>query len=94
MRFLYHCSADDRSVLEHIFQIDKITVMHMLRIIIRIMKMDDTLFIRFDNIFRQKHSLRQVTADLSCHIISLHAVDRRIFIGIFLFDIFVIALNK
>ena len=47
------CPADHRSVLQHVLQIDQITVVHMLRKIIRIMEMDDPLFVRLHNITRQ-----------------------------------------
>ena len=43
VRLLDQCLADDRTVLEHILEIDQIAVMHMLRVVVRIMEMDDTL---------------------------------------------------
>ena len=53
MRFFDHRTADHRSVLQHIFQIDQTAVMHMLRKIIRIMEMDNSVFMRFHDILRQ-----------------------------------------
>ena len=91
---LDHGAADDRAVLEHILQIDQIAVMHMLGIIIRIMKMDDPLAVRLHDVFRKKHPARQVLAHLAGHVISLHAVDRRILIGILLLHIFIVALDQ
>ena len=68
--------------------------MHMLRKVIGIVKMDDSFFMRVYNMLRQKKAARNVFPDFSGHIIPLHAVDRRIFIGIFLFYLFVVALQK
>ena len=94
MRLLDHCSADDSAVLQHIFEIYQIAVMHMLSIIIGIMEMNDPLFVSLYNILREEHPLGQVTAHLSRHIISLYTVDSRIFIGIFLFYILIVALDE
>ncbi len=93
-RRVNHRFADDRSVLQHIFQIDKTAIVHMLRKVIRIMKMDNSLLVRIYNIFRQQKPFCDILAYLACHIISLHAVHGWIFIGIFLFYLFIIALKK
>ena len=53
MRPVDPCPADHRSVLQHVLKIDQIAVVHMLRKIIRIMKMDDPLLVRLHNITRQ-----------------------------------------
>ena len=62
----------------------------MLCKIICIMEMNQSLFMGIYNILRQEQTLCYVFADLTCHIISLNAVNSRIFIGIFLFDFFII----
>ena len=94
MRFFDHRAADHCAVLEHVFQIDQIAVVHMLGVIIGIVEMDDPLPVRLYNIFRQQHSLCQVLADFSCHIVPLYTVDCRIFIGIFLPDLLIITFNQ
>ena len=63
----------------------------MLGKIIRIMKMNDPLLMCFYNIFRQQKTSGNVFADFTGHIISLYTVYGRIFIGIFLFYLFIIA---
>ena len=91
---LYHGAADHGAVLEHVLQVDQITVVHVLRIIIGIMEMNDSFFIGLHNILREQHPLGQIPADLSCHIISLDTVNRRILIGILLFYILIVAFDQ
>ena len=71
VRLLNHCLADDGSVLQHILQIYQVAVMFPLGEIIRIMEMDNSLLMCFHNFFRKQHTLRQIFADLACHIITL-----------------------
>ena len=94
MGLLDHSAADHRTVLEHVFQIDQVAVVHMLGVIIGIVEMNDPLMVCLYNIFRQQHSLCQVLADFSCHIIPLYTVDCRIFIGIFLPDLLIITFDQ
>ena len=94
MRFFDHCLADDRSVLKHVFEIDQIAVMFFLCIIIGVVKMNDSLIVRIHNFFRQQQTHRKVLADLPRHIIALRRIDACIFVGIFLIDFFVAALNE
>ena len=94
MRLFDHRSADDSSVLQHILKVHQIAVVHMLCIVIGIMEMNDPLFVSLYNILREEHPLGQVTAHLSRHIISLYTVDSRIFIGIFLLYILIVALDE
>ena len=68
--------------------------MHVLGIIIHIVKMDDPLLMRLDDLGRQQQAAGNILAYLACHIIALDAVDRRIFIGIFLFDLFIVAFDQ
>ena len=53
--------------------------------------MDQTFLMCLHDIRRKQETACNVFADLSCHIITLHAVYNRIFVGIFLFDFFVVA---
>ena len=57
MRFFNHGVGNNRTVLEHIFQIDQIAVVHVLCEIVGVVEVDDTLFMRFDNIFGQQNTL-------------------------------------
>ena len=66
----------------------------MLCKIVGVMEVDDSLLIRLNNIFRKKKSSREILADFASHIVTLYAVDRRILVGIFLHNLFVVALDQ
>ena len=65
VRALDQCLADHGAVLQHILQVYKIAVVHMLCKIVGVMEVDDSLLIRLYNIFRKKKSSREILADLS-----------------------------
>ena len=94
VRFFNHCLTDYRSVLKHVLQIDQVAVMLFLCIIIRIMEMNNPLFMGFHDLLRKQHTHGQVLAHLSCHIIPLCGIDHRIFIGILLIDSLVQMINQ
>ena len=52
MWLLDHGLADDSSVLQHILQVHKITVVHMLGIVVRVMEMDDSFLVCINNFLR------------------------------------------
>ena len=80
MRFLNKCSAYYSTVLKHILKVYKVTVMHMLCKIVCIMEMYNSLLMSIYYVFRQQHSLCNILAYFSCHIVSLHTIYGRIFI--------------
>ena len=94
MGLLYHSTADNRSVLEHILEVDKITVMHMLSEVIRIVEVDETLLVCLNYDLGKKYSFGNILGDLTCHIVTLHAVDRRILVGVLLLYFLVITFYK
>ena len=91
---LNHGFTDNSTVLEHIFQIQQVAVMLSLGKIIGVMKVDNSLFMSFYNIFRKKYTPGQVFADFSSHIISLGRVDHRVFVRILLLHFFVHMVNQ
>ena len=94
LRLLDHHIADDRSVLQHIFQIHQTAVVHVLGEVIGVVEMYDSLFVGIHDMLRQQKTFCNILADLSCHVISLDAVDCRILVGILLDDLLVVALQK
>ena len=68
--------------------------MHMLRKIIGIMKMYDSLLMCIYYIRRKQESLCYVLTYLSGHIITLHAVYCGVFVGVFLLNLFIITLKE
>ena len=94
MRLLDERARNDRAVLEHIFQIDQIAVVHMLGKIITVVEVDDALFVRPHDVGRQQNTVGDVLGHLPRHIVALHAVHRGIFIGILLLYLFVVAFDE
>ena len=84
VRFVNKGLADDCAIFQHIFQIDKITVVHMLGIIVGIVEMNQSLPVCLHDFFWQQKPSRQIFAHFPGHIITLYTVNNRIFIGIFL----------
>ena len=68
--------------------------MHMLGKIVRIVEMDNSLLMCLNNVLRQKKTLGDILADLSCHIVTLNTVHCWILIGILLLNLLVITLQK
>ena len=68
--------------------------MHMLGKIIRIVEMNDSLFMSLDHFLGQQKTVGNILAHRSCHVVSLNTVDHRIFIGILLKHFLVAALNQ
>ena len=66
----------------------------MLRIVIRVVKMDDAVAVRVNNLLRQEQTFGQVAADLARHIVALNAVDGRVLVRILLLRFLVTALDQ
>ena len=94
MRLLDHGLADDGTVLEHVLKVYETAVVHVLRKIIRIVEMNEACFVSCYNIFIKKKSLGDILTYLTCHIVTLNAVDGGILIGILLLNLFVVALDE
>ena len=86
--------TDDCAVLQHVFQIDEVTVMLLLGIIIRIVEMDDAFFMGPDDLGGKKDASGQILGDLAGHIVTLGGIDDRILVGILLFDFLVELLDQ
>ena len=84
VRLLDQSLTDHRAVLQHILQVDKITVVLSLSKIIGIVEMDDPLFMRPHDLLREKDSSGQVLAYFPRHVISLGGVDHRVLVGVLL----------
>ena len=87
-------TADNGAILQHILQIDQITVVHMLGKIIRVVEMDDALLMGLHDIRRKQNTAGDILADLACHIVALYAVDSGVLIGILLLDFLIITFNQ
>ena len=58
MRFFDERARNYGAVLQHIFKVYQIAVVHVLREIVRVVEMDQTLIVRFYDIARQQNSAR------------------------------------
>ena len=87
-------AGDDGTVLQHILQIHQVTVVHMLRIIIAVVEVDDAFPVGIYDVLGQQDALGKVTADLAGHIVPLGRVHHGILVGVLLLGLLVIALNE
>ena len=91
---LNECAGDDGAVLQHILQIHKVAVVHVLGEVIRVMEVDDTLPVSIHDLLRQQDALCDVPADLTGHIVPLGGVHHRVLVGVFLLGLLVAALDE
>lgn len=56
--------------------------------------MNNALFMRLHNIFGKKDAGSKVFGNLACHVVALNRVYRRVLIGVFLLDLFVVAFDE
>ncbi len=94
VRLFDHRFRDDGAVLEHVLQIDEAAVVHVLGEVVRIVEVNDSLVVGFHDFRRQQEPLRDVLGHLAGHVVALDAVDKRVFVGVFLLDFLVVALEQ
>ena len=87
-------SRDDGAVLQHVLQVHKVAVVHVLGVVVRVVEVDDALFMRLDDILGQEQTVRQIAAHLAGHIVALGGVDDGVLVGILLLGLFVVALDE
>ena len=58
------------------------------------MEVDDALLVGLHDILREQNAIRDIPADLPRHVIPLGAVHHRVFIGVLLLCLLIIALNE
>ena len=94
VRSLNQSAADDGSVLKHVLQIDQVAVVHMLSEVVRIMEVEDALFMGLHNIGRKKQTLCDVPRNLTGHVVSLGRVHHRVLVGVFLLYFLITTLDE
>ena len=87
-------AGDDGAVLEHIVQIDEVTVVHVLGKIVGVVEVDKAFLMRLNDLRVQQQAGSQVFGDLTGHIVALDAVDGGVLVGVLLLDFFVLALDE
>ena len=94
MRALDERAGDDGAVLQHILQVYQIAVVHVLGIVVRIMEMDDALVVCLYDVLRQQKAVCNITGNLARHIVALGGVYHRVFVGVFLLGLLVVAFDQ
>ena len=87
-------AGDDGAVLEHIVQIDEVTVVHVLGKIVGVVEVDEAFLMRLNDLRVQQQAGSQVFGDLTGHIVALDAVDGGVLVGVLLLDFLVLALDE
>ena len=87
-------ARDDGAVLQHILQVDQVAVVHVLGKVVRVVEVDQSLPVGLDDVGGQQQAGGQVLGDLAGHIVPLDAVDGGVLVGVFLLDLFVVALDQ
>ena len=94
MRLLNQGAGNDGTVLQHIFQIYQVAVVHMLRIVVRVVEVDDTGLVGGHDLLGQEDAAGDVLGDFACHVVTLDSVDGGVLVGVLLLDLFVVALDQ
>ena len=94
MGLLDQGAGNDGTVLQHILQIHKIAVVHMLGIVVRVVEMDDAGLVGVHHFLGKQNTAGDVLADLACHVVPLDGVDGGVLVGILLLDLLVVALDQ
>ena len=87
-------AGDDGAVLQHVFQVDQVAVVHVLGKVVRIVEMDQALLMGFDDLRVQQQAGGQVLGDLTGHVVALDTVHGGVLVGVLLLDFFVLALDQ
>ncbi|MNN67428.1 hypothetical protein D3C81_1830620 [compost metagenome] len=68
--------------------------MHMLGVVVHVVKMNDACLMCFYDVRWQQQTLGYILGDLTGHVVPLDGINRRIFVGILLLDLFVVTLYQ
>ena len=94
MRALDKRARDNGAVLQHVFQVHEVAIVHVLREVVGIVEVDDAFVMGGHDFSRQQQAHGDVLGNLAGHIVALHGIHRRVLVGILLLHFFVIALDE
>ena len=86
--------GDDSAVLQHVLQIHKVAVVHMLRVIVGVVEVDDALPVGLHDLLGQQDPLCNVPAHLAGHVVPLGGIHHRVLVGVLLLGLLVVALDE
>ena len=64
-------ARDNGAVLEHILQVDQTAVVHTLEVVIAVVEVNDTLFMRLGDFLRQENPVCDIPVHLICSHVGL-----------------------
>ena len=94
VRLFDHGLADDGAILQHVFQIDEVTVVLALGEIVGVMEMDDALFVCFHDLLREQQAAGEVFRYFAGHVVTLCGIDDRVLIRVFLLHFFIAEVDE
>ena len=94
VRLFDHGLADDGTILQHVFQIDEVTVVLALGEIVSVVEMDDALLVCFHDLLREQQAAGEVFRYLAGHVVTLRGIDDRVLVRIFLLHLFIVEVDE
>ena len=94
MRGIDMSARNAGSVLKHILEVNEVAVVLVLGKIVGVVEVDDALAVSLDDVVAKQITARIITAPFPGHIVALNGKNRRILVGVFLFDFFVRAFDN
>ena len=94
VRLFDHGLADDGTILQHVFQIDEVTVVLALGEIVSVVEMDDALLVRFHDLLREQQAAGEVFRYLAGHVVTLRGIDDGVLVRVFLLYLFIVEVDE
>ena len=94
VRLLNQRTGDHGAVLQHVLEVHEVAVMHVLRVVVGVVEVNQAFLMRLHDVLREQDARRQVAGHFARHIVTLRAVDHRVFVGVFLLRFFVVTFDQ
>ena len=89
-----HGAGNDGAVLQHVFQVHQVAVVHVLGIVVGIVEMDDACLVGCHDVLGQQDPAGDILGNLACHVVTLNRVDGGVLVGVLLLDLLVVAFDQ
>ena len=86
---LDHGLGNDGAVLQHVLQVDEVTVVLLLGEVVGIVEMNDALLVGLHDVLRQQQTLGEIPGYLAGHIVTLGGIDHRVLVGVLLLQLLI-----
>ena len=94
MRALDKRAGNDGAVLQHVFQVHEVAIVHVLREVVGIVEVDNAFVVGGHDFGRQQQAHSDVFGNLAGHVVALHGIHRGVLVRILLLHFFVVALDE